>query len=226
MKPRARKVVVAASLVGLAALPGACNGGRRPEDDSARDRHVTGTAFWKTSGDVASATSGTQPAHPGSPPPSVDAGRPSLPVDAGGPPELRVPRTAAAINPTGHFDVKIWGQAAKVPTLFDDHGEGLVPMSEVRFLWGKGNLYVFFYGGDFDIQAYAKKHDGPVWKDDSVAFTFFTPGGDKLIIQASPAEALADGRCPGDASGLDDPRCDLKWESGARVGADADRNLQ
>jgi hypothetical protein len=135
---------------------------------------------------------------------------------------LRVPRAPAAVHPTGHFDVKVWGSSANTRTLLDSEGHCAVPVSEARFLWGDGQLYMFFYAGDLDLQARATKHDGAVWKDDSVVLAFFASDGRKRVIQISPKGVVADGTCPDDASDLGDPRCDSKWESGVRAAADAD----
>jgi hypothetical protein len=147
-------------------------------------------------------------------------------ADAGPTPAvLLVPRARAPIKPTGHFNVKTWDFAAETHTLRDAEGRGAVPVSEARFLWGDGQLYVFFYAGDLDLQVHTTKHDGPVWKGDSVALTFFSTDGTKHVIQISPKGTVADGSCPEDASDLGDPRCDLKWESGARVAADYDGTI-
>jgi hypothetical protein len=151
-----------------------------------------------------------------------EASSPDAPAAAGAPQVLSVPRAKAPIRPTGRFNVAIWGSAANTHTLLDREGLGAVPVSEARFLWGDAQLYLFFYAGDLDLQVHTDKHDGPVWKDDSVALTFFPSDGTKRVIQVSPKGVVADGQCPGDASDLGDPRCDLKWESGARVGADYD----
>ena len=94
---------------------------------------------------------------------------------------LEVPRVASAFEPTGHFRVQIWANAVNTHTLLDANGRGAVPVNEARFLWGDGRLYVFFYAGDLDLQARTTKHDGPVWDDDSVAFTFGDPDGPKRI---------------------------------------------
>jgi hypothetical protein len=69
------------------------------------------------------------------------------------------------------------------------------------------------------------KHDGAVWKDDSVALTFSSADGTKRVIQISPKGVIADGACPVDASDLGDARCDLRWESGVRVAADYDGTI-
>jgi hypothetical protein len=143
-------------------------------------------------------------------------------ADAGHSSVLGVPRARVPIVPTGRFDVGIWAGAAQTRTLLDTKGRGAVPVSEARFLWGDGQLYVFFYAADLDLEARASKHDDAVWKDDSVALTFFSPGTGRLIVQISPRGVVADGICPLEATDLGDPRCDLTWESGARVGVDAD----
>jgi hypothetical protein len=141
------------------------------------------------------------------------------------PEELHVTRAGARVVPTGHFDVHVWGGAANTGTLLDKAGHGAVPVSEARFLWSDDALFLFFYAGDLDLQAHATKHDGPVWNDDSVALAFPAPDGTKRIIQISVTGIVADGICPGDAAGLSDARCDLRWESGTRAGTDTDGTL-
>jgi hypothetical protein len=149
-------------------------------------------------------------------------------AEAGLAPVLGVPRTKSPIRPTGHFNVKIWGSSANTYTLLDGEGRGAVPVTQARFLWGNGRLYVFVSAADLDLQMHAAKHDGPVWKDDSVALTFFSPdsanssGRTKRIVQISAKGIVADGECPRDAIDLADPRCDLSWESGARAAATYD----
>jgi hypothetical protein len=159
-------------------------------------------------------------------PPDVDAaGRVDGSPAAGADFSLEVPRATAPFTPTGHFRVQIWANAANTHTLLDANGRGAVPMNEARFLWSDGQLYVFFYAGDLDLEAHTTKHDGPVWNDDSIALAFGDAAGDKRIIQISLTGVVADGICPADAADLSDPRCDLRWESHARVGTDADGTL-
>jgi hypothetical protein len=138
---------------------------------------------------------------------------------------LAVPRAAGPVVPTGHFNVKVWGGAVNTHTLLDAAGKGAVPVSEARFLWTDGQLYFFFYAGDLDLEIRNKKHDGPVWNDDSVVLTFFGTDDKKRVIQVSPTGIVADGLCPKDASSLEDGRCDLKWESHVRVGTDYDGTI-
>jgi hypothetical protein len=142
--------------------------------------------------------------------------------EVGGPASLTVPRVARAIVPTGRFRVQIWAEAANTHTLLEADGKGAVPMNEARFLWDSGHLYVFFYGGDLDLEAHQTKHDGPVWNDDSIALVFPQPDGSKRFIQISITNVVADGICPADATTLSDARCDLRWESGVRAATDAD----
>lgn len=137
---------------------------------------------------------------------------------------LEVPPAAAFIEPTGKFKVETWANAVNTHTLLDPEGRGAVPVSEARFLWGDGQLYVRFYAGDLDMQAHATAHDGPVWDDDSVTLAFFSDGRMRAI-QISPTGIVADGDCPGDAAKLSDARCDLGWESGVRVAVDHDGSV-
>ena len=137
-------------------------------------------------------------------------------------PTLEVPRAPKAITPSSEFDVQVWGNAVNTHTLLDDAGKGAVPVSESRFLWGQQQLYLAFYAGDLDLEMREKKHDGPVWKDDSMSVSFFVSGQKKRTLVVSPLGVLADGICPADAADLSDARCDLRWESHARFAVDAD----
>ncbi len=138
---------------------------------------------------------------------------------------LNVPRAPKAIVPSSHFDVNAWGNAVNTHTLLDANGKGAVPVSEARFLWGQEQLYVAFYAGDLDLEVRETKHDGAVWKDDSVTLSFFTGDAQKRLITVSPTGVLADGVCPRDAQNLSDARCDLHWESHARFAVDYDGTL-
>jgi hypothetical protein len=154
----------------------------------------------------------------------------AAPVPSSAPPEptsaaLEVPRARAPFWPTGHFRIQIWANAANTHTLLDAQGKGAVPMNEARFLWDDAHLYVFFYGGDLDLESRTTKHDGPVWTDDSIALIFPQPDGSQRVIQIGITGVVADGVCPADAAALSDARCDLKWESGVRAATDADGTL-
>jgi hypothetical protein len=144
------------------------------------------------------------------------------------PPVLTVPRAGAPIVPAGHFRVKTWESAVLTRTWLDDEGRGAVPVTEARLLWHAGELYVRVYAGDLDLQVHTRRHDGPVWNDDSVALTFQAFGSAdhrRRTIQITPTGVVADGLCPDDATGLDDTRCDLTWESHVRVATDSDGTL-
>lgn len=150
--------------------------------------------------------------------PPTPPGRPPTPV-------LHVPRTSKPIVPSGQFRIDTWRSAVNTHTLLDADGRGAVPVSEARFLWGQGQLYLRFYAGDLDLQAKAKAHDGEVWKDDAFSLSFFPGGERKLVLMVSVTGVVADGDCPVDAVDLSDPRCSLKWDSGAAVAVDADGTL-
>jgi len=137
---------------------------------------------------------------------------------------LRVPRAPAPFEPEGQFRVERWAPAANTGALRDRDGHGAVPVSEARLLWGDDRLFVRFYAADPDLQVRATQHDGPVWKDDSVALAFIS-GESERVIQVSPTGVTADGICPAEAGDLGDPRCDLGWESGIRVAADVDGTI-
>jgi hypothetical protein len=137
---------------------------------------------------------------------------------------LRVPITEVSLVPTGRFDVNVWAAGANTRTLLDEHGKGAVPVSEARFLWGHSQLYMFFYAADVDLQVRTTQHDGPVWKDDGVVLEFPSSDRRKFVIDISPTGVVADAICPQDAD-IGDARCDLRWESGVRVGADYDGTI-
>jgi hypothetical protein len=147
------------------------------------------------------------------------------PASHAGPALLSVPRAPKLIIPSSRFDVDVWGSAVNTHTLLDDNGKGAVPVSEARFLWGQGQLYVAFYAGDLDLEVRETKHDGPVWKDDSVSLSFFTADDEKRVITVSPTGVLADAICPRDAKNVSDERCDRHWESHAHLGVDYDGTL-
>jgi hypothetical protein len=138
---------------------------------------------------------------------------------------LLVPRAARAIVPSEEFDVKAWGGAVNTHTLLDATGQGAVPVSEARFLWGQGKLYVSFYAGDLDLQIHSRKHDGPIWKDDSVTLSFPAADGSEKLIVASAVGTVSDGVCPAGVRDLGDARCKLGWESHARAAADYDGTI-
>jgi hypothetical protein len=137
---------------------------------------------------------------------------------------LGVPFAKTAIVPTGHFDVKRWAPAVSTHTLLDERGRGAVPVSEARFIWGDGTLYMFFYAADLDLQVKTTMHDGPVWNDDAVVIEFPSAGARKFVIGISPTGIVADAICPRDAD-LGDARCNLRWESMARIGTDYDGTI-
>ena len=157
---------------------------------------------------------------------SVEPSSPSSSAANGAAPLLlHVPRAPRAIVPSTRFDVPTWGSAVSTQTLTDAHGEGAVPVSEARFLWRGGFLYLLFYAGDLDLQIRATRHDGPVWKDDSFTIASFEPGEKARMITVSATGVVADGICPRGAAALDDARCDLRWTSGTRTAADWDGTI-
>ncbi|HEX3777231.1 MAG TPA: hypothetical protein VHV51_22315 [Polyangiaceae bacterium] len=153
---------------------------------------------------------------------STNAALPAEPAARPHAPTLNVPRAPKPITPSDKFDVNVWGSAVNTHTLLDANGNGAVPVSEARFLWGDGKLYLAFYAGDLDLEMREKKHDGAVWKDDSFTVSFFVSGESKRVLTISPLGTLADGVCPNDAESLADSRCDLHWESHVRTGVDYD----
>jgi hypothetical protein len=142
-----------------------------------------------------------------------------------GPASLVVPRAPRAIVPSTEFDVALWGGAVNTHTLLDRAGHGAVPVSEARFLWGQGKLYVSFYAGDLDLQIQARKHDGPAWKDDAAVLDFPGADGSERLIVASAIGVVSDGVCPAGIFELGDPRCRLGWESHALATADYDGTI-
>ncbi len=140
-------------------------------------------------------------------------------------PSLLVPRAKRAVVPSEEFDVGVWGAAVNTHTLLDAQGRGAVPVSEARFLWGQGNLYVNFYAGDLDLQIHSRKHDGPIWNDDAVVFFFPQGDGTEKLVVASAVGIVTDALCSTHVDGPADPHCALGWESHARAAADYDGTI-
>ena len=138
---------------------------------------------------------------------------------------LHVSHAAKPIVPSKHFNVDDWKASVNTHTLLDEVGVGAVPVSEGRFLWGQGQLYLAFYAADLDLEVHNEKHDGPVWNDDSFTIEFFT-GDDRMrVITVSPTGVVADGVCPTGAVHLGDAGCDRKWQSLVRVAFDYDGTI-
>jgi hypothetical protein len=138
---------------------------------------------------------------------------------------LHVPRANRRLVPGPVFDVRLWGDAVNTHTLLDDAGRGAVPVSEARFLWNDDALYVRFYASDLDLQIHNQKPDGATWKDDSFTLAFFERDGKQRRITVSATGLVADAVCPADAEDTGDRRCDLRWQSHARAGADYDGTI-
>jgi hypothetical protein len=149
---------------------------------------------------------------------------PSVAARAGTAP-LTVPRAAHPVVLSSEFDVNVWGSAVNTHTLLDAAGQGAVPVSEARFLWGNGQLYFHFYAGDLDLEVREKKRDGAVYKDDAVTLAFFGPDQQTRMVSVSPTGVLADGVCPRDAQTLADARCDMRWDARSKVSFDYDGTL-
>jgi len=141
------------------------------------------------------------------------------------PPDLRVPHAQKKIVPDGHFDVRAWGNSVNTHTLLDENGDGAVPVSEARFLWSERELYVSFYAADLDLHVESDRHDGPTLHNDGFTLVFYDGSAAKDVISVSVKGVVTDGRCPLAARDVDDPRCDLGWESHARVAADYDGTI-
>jgi hypothetical protein len=141
------------------------------------------------------------------------------------PSPLFVPRAAEAILPSEEFEVRVWEHAVNTHTLLDAAGHGAVPVSEARFLWGQGKLYVNFYAGDLDLQIHTRRHDGPTWKDDALSLSFPQTDGSLRIIAVSAVGVVSDGSCPTGAADLGATGCTLAWESHTRAAADYDGTI-
>jgi hypothetical protein len=109
--------------------------------------------------------------------------------------------------------------------LLDEQGKGAVPVSECRFSRRGDELYAAFYAGDLELTAHASRRDEPTWKDDAFTLAFFGADGKARLLTVSVKGVLADGVCPADAESLGDSRCDLKWQSGSKVGVDYDGTI-
>jgi hypothetical protein len=206
------------ALAALAAGAASCNGPRSAPEAK--------TTSGETPADARAAASESVPPAKATPAQSL----PSIDAAAERPRDFEVPRARAPISPTGHFRIELWDGAPSTGTLLDREGRGAVPVSESRFLWGNGALYLFYYAGDLDLEARIDKHDGPIWEDDSVELAFAGASEDgaapsKRVIRISVKGVVSDGLCPADAADLSDPRCDLRWESGTRAATDFDGTL-
>lgn len=138
---------------------------------------------------------------------------------------IHVPRAPRRLVPSARFDVKLWQNAFQTHTLLDAAGDGAVPISEARLLWRDDALYVRFYAGDLDLQVHNRKPDGPTWDDDSFTLVVYLLDASTRRISVSATGVVADGSCPRGSDSLADPRCDLRWQSRARVGFDDDGTL-
>jgi hypothetical protein len=146
--------------------------------------------------------------------------------------ELHVPR---AIDPpvinAETEGKKLWeSEAGSTFNLKDDHGQGMVPYTEVRARWGQGNLYLLLYAGDLDLEGSIRQPDVPLRTDDS--FQIVLGGSERdHVVEVSVLGTVADGVCtranepslaPYD---LASARCDRTWDSRAVVAVDTDGTL-
>jgi hypothetical protein len=117
---------------------------------------------------------------------------------------------------------KAWeGDVGNTGNLVGDEGRGMVPYTEAKARWGKGQLYFLLYAGDLDLEGRIQRHDGAVEKDDSFRLEFGTADATR-VVQVSVLGTVADALCKGPAASR---RCDASWESRARVAVDRDGTM-
>jgi hypothetical protein len=71
----------------------------------------------------------------------------------------------------GKFDDAVWGKTKMIMPFLTMHGEAASAATSVRLSYDRNNLYFAFKCSEPDIRNIrdkVKKHDGPVWEDDSV----------------------------------------------------------
>ncbi|MBN2712833.1 MAG: carbohydrate-binding family 9-like protein [Planctomycetes bacterium] len=115
-------------------------------------------------------------------------------------PSLTIPFTATAPVIDGKLDEKLWDKAALIdgltpPLHIKPSPLNPDPRTEVRIMWGKSDLYVFFTCHDKNIISTGKyKHDEDLYRED-VCEVFIDPVGDArqyVELQINPAGEVLD----------------------------------
>jgi hypothetical protein len=128
-----------------------------------------------------------------------------------------------------HMDgKKVWDSEAGGTSNFKDaNGEGVVPYSEARMRWGSGNIYLWLYAGDLDLEGRVRQPDVDLAGDD--AFHIEIGGGTRVYaIDVSVLGTVSDAVCPRRATAPGPRRmsdCDRSWQSHATVAIDSDGSL-
>jgi hypothetical protein len=126
---------------------------------------------------------------------------------------LHVPRVGEPIHIDAELEgKKVWeADRGHTGDLVDDHGQGIVPFTEVKARWGAGQLYLMLYAGDLDIET-------------GDAFHLEIGGGGRThLVEVSALGAVADAICDGErASSRTLAECDQGWRSHATVAVDRD----
>lgn len=138
-------------------------------------------------------------------------------------PSLRVPHATGDIALDGELDERTWiDHAARTGVFLAANGEPGRPHSEARFAWRGDTLYVALYAADSDIRASRAPADGPRWLEGD-AFELVFSGANGSVhhtrIEVSPDGVVTDARR------ADRGPWDYRWQSGAKVGRDADGTM-
>lgn len=144
------------------------------------------------------------------------AGSSSAPPPPPRPLTLAIPRATGPIKLDGELDEDDWKRAARTGAFVDADGQPARPYSEARWLVDAEKLYVGMYAADEDIRARVLDRDGAVLLDDAFSMVLSPREGLSFFFDISAKGVVADARQEG-TSGRD-----LGWQSGIKLGVDAD----
>jgi hypothetical protein len=141
---------------------------------------------------------------PASAPASAAASAPSAPPYV-------IRRATGPIKIDGKADEKDWATAQSTGPFTTAKGGDPVPgAASARLLWDDKNLYVFVDVNDPDVASQWKKHDDPLWKEDTVELFIDADKNGKgyVELQVNPRNATFDAWYP-----TVRPDSDVKWDS-------------
>jgi hypothetical protein len=132
---------------------------------------------------------------------------------------LHVPRLEGSIDLDAEGGETSWQEnVARTGAFLAADGTPEHPYSDVRMVWGDGQLYVMLYAADENIKAVQRNADAPLWLDDSFHMVF-RRGDREYVIDVSPQGTVTDGERTGSEP------ANFAWQSGARTSVDMDGTL-